>query len=93
MFSCFFFVILQNPVHLVSALRLGDILTVREKKREEGRREEKSAVGALSEDAALHTLALFCLGFQSEGNKTEDYYGTKTRELKHQEFKEMLSWF
>lgn len=84
-FCCFSFYILQNPVHLVSALRLDDILIIGEKRREERerdrwtteegrgeekrredkrkkekRREEKRREVVLSEDAALHTLALFC---------------------------------
>ncbi len=82
-----FFLILQNPVHFVSALRLDDILITGEKRRseEKGRREEKernrwmrgeqklsSAIVALSEDAALHTLALFCPAPQSKESKTED---------------------
>lgn len=75
----------------MSALRLGDILIIGEKRRREerGRREERerngwrekeeklsSAIVALSEDASLHTLVLFCLAPQSEESNTEDSYCT-----------------
>lgn len=75
---CFF--ILQNPVHLVSALRLGDILIIGEERREKRREEEKGRKrrtekeklsSALSEDAVLRIVALFCPAPQSEGNNTE----------------------
>lgn len=87
-FCCCFFFILQNPVHLVSALRLGDILIIGEKRRREQRerreerernrwmREEKlsGAVVALSEDAALRTSALFCPVLQSEEKQDRVLY-------------------
>lgn len=50
---CLFFYILQNPVHLVSALKLGDILIIGEKIRREERernrwmREEKRSCPVL----------------------------------------------
>lgn len=88
-FSCFF-VILQNPVQLVSALRLGDILIIGEKKRVEGRREEKRSFPLLPSVKTLHPVPW--LSSVPHLNLTEtrqaDYYCIYAIEVKHHELKE-----
>lgn len=88
-FSCFF-VILQNPVQLVSALRLGDILIIGEKKRVEGRREEKRSFPLLPSVKTLHSVPW--LSSVPHLNLTEtrqaDYYCIYAIEVKHHELKE-----